>query len=252
MAENPYESTKTSPEGMKPRSPLVALGKVAALVAIVGLAIALLLPARRGGREAARRNQCLSQIKQIALAFHNYTDEHGSLPPAYTVDEEGHRLHSWRTLLLPYMEEKALYDTIDLAKPWDDPANDKARQTVLDFYLCPSSPHEDELHTTYVVVVGPEFAFTGSTPRKLSEVSDGTSKTIAVVEANWNRAVHWMSPEDIDEEGLMELGDEVHVGHPGVFQAAFLDGRAKAIQLESPAELRRAMLTVAGGEEIEE
>jgi len=101
---------------------LACLGIVAALVA-------LWLPASRGGREPARRSQCKNNLKQIGLALHNYVDHHGVLPPAYTVDANGKRLHSWRTLILPYLDQAELFNRIDLSKPWDDPVNEKAFQT---------------------------------------------------------------------------------------------------------------------------
>ena len=109
-----------------------------AVVGILALLIALLLPASRGSREAARRMQCSNHLKQIALALQNYADTYGCLPPAHTVDAEGKPLHSWRTLILPFMEQKELYDQIDLSKPWDDPANEKAMKTKISYYVCPS------------------------------------------------------------------------------------------------------------------
>ncbi len=142
----------------------------------------------RTSREAARRNQCLSQLKQLSLALLNYEADHGEFPPAYTVDAEGNRLHSWRTLILPYCDDTALFESIDLSKPWDDPANAEARETVVEYYQCPSAIHEEGL-TTYLAVVGPECAFAGSVPRKLSEIKDGPSDTIAVVDVDADRAV---------------------------------------------------------------
>ena len=88
-----------------------------------GIMAVLLIPAVSSAREAARRMQCSNNLKQIALALHNYHSAYGTLPPAYTIDVDGNRLHSWRTLILPYMEQDALYQQIDFSKPWDDPAN---------------------------------------------------------------------------------------------------------------------------------
>ena len=81
----------------------------------------LLLPAVQAAREAARRMSCSNNIKQIGLAMQNYHTAYGTLPPAYTVDAQGRPLHSWRTLILPFIEQQALYGEIDLSKPWNDP-----------------------------------------------------------------------------------------------------------------------------------
>src|SRR4030095_16557971 len=93
------------------------------------------------------------------------------LPPAYTVDAAGKPLHSWRTLILPYIENKKLYDQIDLSKPWDDPANRAAYETNLPFYRCPSGDAARR-QTTYLAVVAPGGCFQGSQPRTLAEITD--------------------------------------------------------------------------------
>ncbi len=97
--------------------------KSLAVLAILALLIAFLLPATRSSRGAARRAQCTNNLKQIALALHNYEQAYKSFPPAYTVDANGRPLHSWRTLILPFLEQESLYRAIDLSKPWNDPAN---------------------------------------------------------------------------------------------------------------------------------
>jgi type II secretory pathway pseudopilin PulG len=106
---------------------------VGAIIAcsIIAFLFALMLPAGRVSRPAARRTQCKNNLKQVALALHNYADDHHALPPAYTVDAKGRPLHSWRTLILPYLDEQALYDSIDLSKPWDDPKNADAHEASL-------------------------------------------------------------------------------------------------------------------------
>ena len=90
----------------------VAKTKLEALVitAFVGILVAILLPAfePRGGHP--RWTQCPNNSKQIALAIHNYHDVHGCLPPAYVPDQDGKPMHSWRVLILPYLEDSGLYE----------------------------------------------------------------------------------------------------------------------------------------------
>ena len=81
----------------------------------------------------------MSNLHQISIALQLYAAAHGGLPPAYTTDADGKPLHSWRTLILPYLEHQQLYESIDLAKPWDDPANAEACKAALSVYQCPST-----------------------------------------------------------------------------------------------------------------
>ncbi len=254
MLDNPYQS----PDGKLPppkKSPLWFLGRLMIYAAIIALVIALLLPLTRGGgtgaREAARRNQCLNNLKQIGLALMNYEDIHGTFPPAYTVDADGNRLHSWRTLLLPYIEQQQLYDQIDLAKAWDDPANAAARETLVECYTCPSGPFELG-DTNYLAVVGPECMFTGTDGRSIAEATDGTSTTIYLAEGPTDRTVHWMSPQDTNLEVVLAMDAESRTGHPGGFMAAYLDGHVDFIDFQIDREKLRGMLTIAGGEELAE
>jgi len=191
----------------------------------------------------------MNNLKQIALALLTYESTNGTLPPAYTVDAEGNRLHSWRTLLLPYMEQSQLFDTIDLSKTWDDPANSKARETIVEAYVCPSSPEPLGL-TNYLAVVGPGFVFSDSGPRKLSEVSDSRSATVMVVDVGTKQAVHWMSPHDASEDILLEYGPKSRMNHPGIMLAACVDGHVRTLSLEIDKGALQAMLTIAGGETI--
>lgn len=245
MSGNPYQSAEagTPPVTGKPSfSPLRVL---LALVVIFGVVFALLMPVTRSARPAANRNQCLNNTKGIMLALLHYQDEHGTLPPAYTVDEQGNRLHSWRALILPYMEGDRTHELVDYTKPWDHPANAKARESVVEEYLCPSVEEGDEHLTTYLAVVGPECVFTGPNGRAVADIPGGLSTTIAIVDAPHEKAVHWMSPEDITLDEVLAINEETDTQHPSVYIAGFLDGHADPVELQIDRAALRAMLTVA-------
>ena len=222
--------------------------KFLALIAIIGLAVALLLPNVRSGREAARRNNCLGHLKQIALALSNYESVHGSYPPAYTVDSDGRRLHSWRTLILPHMEQQALYDQIDLTKPWDDPANEQARNASLSIYQCPSHLDDDPEHanfTTYLAVVTPDSAIRTADSRSHAELPS-PSETLLVIDALPSQATHWMSPVDADEQLLLNLDSNSKRQHSGdIFLASYADGHVAALSGTIDAAALRAMISAS-------
>jgi prepilin-type processing-associated H-X9-DG protein len=220
-----------------------------AVVGIIALLIALLLPNVRVAREAARRNSCNNLFKQIGLALQNYHELWSVFPPAHTIDSNGKKLHNWRTLILPYIEEVPLYKSIDLAKPWDDPANAKALSTEVSTYQCPSFTGAPT-HTTYFAVVTPESCMRPGQSVKLVDIADGASRTLIVIEAPSDRAVPWMSPQDASEDDLLAIQPESKLAHPSGFNVGYADGSVRFLASDSPAELRRALITVAGKEPL--
>ncbi len=111
------------------------------VIAIIGVLVALLLPAVQAAREAARRSQCLNNLRQIGLAMMNYESVHGELPKAST-RLDGYTLTSWVTLVLPYIKETALYDQIDLSLPLqyvnDSPDIYNYHHISFETFKCPS------------------------------------------------------------------------------------------------------------------
>jgi hypothetical protein len=240
MSVNPYQSPD-SPGQLPPKAAAFrfTLLHLLALIAMAGVVTALFLPAVRVAREPARQSQCANNLKQIALALHLYHEKHGVLPPACTVDGDGKPLHSWRTLILPYLEQKHVYDSIDLSKPWDDPANKAALEAVVQTYTCPSNPCPPG-HTTYLGIVAPGSCLQPGQSRALDEIEGGP--TLIVIEVDVAHAVHWMSPQDASEDMVLQMGGVEKLPHPGGFQAATTDGGVKLISANTkPGELRAAI-----------
>jgi prepilin-type N-terminal cleavage/methylation domain-containing protein len=102
------------------------------VIAIIGVLVALLLPAVQAAREAARRMQCQSHLKQLGLGVHNFEDIYKSLPHT-RMDNR----YTWSVELLPFIEQKPLFDEWDLTKSY---YNQKvtARQTTIPVYFCPT------------------------------------------------------------------------------------------------------------------
>ncbi|WP_165069792.1 DUF1559 family PulG-like putative transporter [Paludisphaera rhizosphaerae] len=231
------------------------------IVCALVLLSALLLPAYRSARWNAKRAQCLSNMKQIMLALNNYAEDQGSLPPAYSVDANGRPLHSWRTLILPYLEHRELYDSIDLKKPWNDPANAKAFETVASVYDCPciivdpaySCPElrgKSWNKTVYRASVGPHAFLRPTEPRPLATITDDPAWTLSVIEVDQANAVPWMAPEDADAAMILRPGADLKLQHPGGVNAAFADGSAVFLKTTVAPEVRRAMISVDGGEAV--
>lgn len=244
--DNPYEPPHA--DDLRPSRGRRWLAWLAVAVVAGLIVIGLLLPAtRRGVPEVARRVACANNLRAIAQAMLIYEQEHGTLPPACTRDAAGKPLHSWRTLLLPYLEERELYDSIDLTKPWDDPANAAARERMPHVYRCPSGTAPDG-HTTYMVVVSPDGCFREEGSVSVAEVLQ-PSKTLLVAEFPTQRAVPWMAPEDADEETFVAVGPDSLTEHGGgAANCVFVDGHSVTFfpthANECGPECRRSLIRI--------
>ncbi|WP_166830648.1 DUF1559 family PulG-like putative transporter [Thalassoroseus pseudoceratinae] len=213
------------------------------ILAIIGILLALLIPAVIDAREAARRTQCRGYFKHHSLALHNYLDVHGVFPPASTTNDDGERLHSWRTLILPFFEQGSLYDSLDLSKPWDDPVNAVTPNLDLQYYRCPSI-ELPAFHTTYLGIVGQDHAFHPTRGRPVSEFSQGLEHTGMVLEVSVDDAVPWMAPQDTDGAYLIGLTEELNFPHDHNMHLSFADGVCAPIGADMPIAERRAIVTI--------
>ncbi len=186
-------------------------------IAIIGVLVAILLPAVQQAREAARRTQCVNNIRQLAIATHSYTDIHKKLPPSGIVaettgnynglkypifDQRSGKMFSWVVLLLPFMEETNLYEQIDQTKTILDQPNEPQQKAVPSL-LCPSDAASGRLYYdpsftsnkkfakgNYAAYASPmhtdlQLVYPGaliSTGQKLGRITDGLSNTIVFSE----------------------------------------------------------------------
>lgn len=208
----------------------LAAGKLLLLTVTIFLFATLLLPRVSSG-PSSRRSQCSNNLKQIGMAIDAYCQKYGSLPPAFVADAHGKPLYSWRLLISPELDYKALYDVFHLDEPWDSPHNAKISQAHWAIWLCPSD-NVALSHTSYVAVVGPNTAWPGAKTRKLADFAD-PSKTILVVEVV-NSGINWAEPRDL-YVGQMAAGVNPKAGqgissaHPGGAWALFADGHIEFI-----------------------
>ncbi len=212
-------------------------------------------------KEWARRSQCTSNLKQIMLALHNYHERYGSFPPAYVADANGRPMHSWRVLVLPFMEQKALYDQYRLDEPWDGPNNRRLHAARVPQYECLEHGFEGTV-TCYVAVVGPGTAWPGPTSVRLKDISDGAANTLMVAEIA-ESGIHWMEPRDLDFSTMpMSVNPKDDLGisslhretswRPRLLGATvgMADASVRFLPTSTPAEKLRALLTISGGETI--
>ncbi len=109
------------------------------VIAIIAVLIALLLPAVQAAREAARRSQCVNNLKQLGLATMNYSDAAGALPPAASFQTTSFMNNfSMKPRILPYMEQTALFNSLNMCYAQETAQNATNLTTTVNTFLCPS------------------------------------------------------------------------------------------------------------------
>jgi hypothetical protein len=220
----------------------------------------LLFPSIRKVRNGAGQ-QLRVNVKSIALAMYSYAMEHGDrLPPAVLRSKDGKPLLSWRVLLLPYLEQKPLFQQFKLDEAWDSPHNQALVDKMPRTYWA-----EDEVPlglTRFQVFVGPGTAFESKDGISLDDFPDGTWRTISVVEAA--KPVPWSKPEDLvyDPDGPLPALGGVHTipayhvlewtfGKKPVFYVGFVNGSVLRLPTTLDEKRLRALITRNGGEAVE-
>jgi hypothetical protein len=264
--DDDYDRAPLRRKGM---SPGLIIGIVAAVCLVVcGTPICIgLLPAVQKVRGAANTMKSSNNMRQMALAVHNYIDTNKELP-GNSYSPVGKPLLSWRVHLLPYIEQDNLYKQFNLDEPWDSPSNIKLLSQMPKIYANPNEPDVTS-KTYYRGFSSPGAVFEhrpGARPMlnkqkldqgplaklepfSLGSVKDLPGETILFIEAG--DPVEWTKPEDLDATagkpfpplgGMKLQRNRIQVG--------FLDGGVKMIRNDLPETTLRAMVTHRGGETI--
>jgi prepilin-type processing-associated H-X9-DG protein len=245
---------EVAPPAPRPRS-WVAPG-CAILVLLVGGCVFLLPAFQRAGSRP--RSPCTNHLKLIGIALQNYCDEYRTFPPAFIADERGVPMHSWRTLLLPSFRDEelsALHAQYHFDEPWNGPNNCKLLDKAPAIFRCPHD-ESDFAQTSYLAVVSPQTIWPEASTTKLREITDGSSRTIAVVECS-DSGINWLEPRDatLNDASLginkLKTRPTIRSHHSGGANFLFADGSVHFLSEDIPETTLRALLTSTGGEEIE-
>jgi hypothetical protein len=186
------------------------------------------------------------------LAVANYVSKNKHFPPAFLTDEHGKAMHSWRILILPYIEQNELYKEYSFKEPWDGPNNRKLAARMPPVFALHGEEYLGNTTTNYLAVVGPATIWQGSKGVPVDAVSDGLSQTILIVE-NKGAQIHWMEPRDLSFAQMdytlnSPRGISSRYLDPAVTMA---DGSVYRLTCKVEPATLRAMLTINGGEKME-
>jgi hypothetical protein len=149
--------------------------------------------------DAARIMNSSSRFGQLGVALHNYHVDQGCFPPAYVADEDGRPMHSWRVLLLPYLEEmeKRAYKKYDFTQPWNGPNNKALAESMgraPGYFRSWDDKLAEKSWTTYVAVTGDDAEWRRRGLMMAYLVNEGSDKFLLVEVPN--SGIHWMEPRD--------------------------------------------------------
>jgi Protein of unknown function (DUF1559) len=189
---------------------------------------------------AEQLQKSAENLKNIALAHHNYNDAQRVLPTNH-LSKDGKPLLSWRVQILPYVEQDALFKQFKMDEPWDSEHNKKLVDKMPEIYA-PVRGKADAGMTFYQAFGG-KRGWQQPGARIPASFPDGTSNTLLVAEAA--KSVIWTKPEDLTFDGLKvpELGGMFD----GKFHAAFADGSVQRFRKGAPAATLKLLIDPADG-----
>jgi prepilin-type processing-associated H-X9-DG protein len=199
-------------------------------------------------QQAAANQRSANNLKQIALALHTYHDTLGSFPPAAVCGKRGKPELSWRVLILPYIEQGALYKQFKLDEPWDSDTNKKLLAKMPSTYALPGKTKPGGTDTYYRVFVGNGAGWDWVTGTKIFQIADGTSNTLAVVTAA--ESVPWTKPDELAFDPEKDMTKLIGMVVNGKAQVAMFDGSVRTLKKLPSRTTLNALITKNGGEVI--
>lgn len=202
------------------RHPAFSLVELLVVIAIVGMLISLLLPAVQAARASARRTQCQNNLRQIGLGLWQHHEAKQAFPVG-AIEWRGagdptKRQLAWSALLLPYVEERALFETLDLNTPFDSEANRHGAATILPLYVCPASQRGARLvqgrgPCDYGGIHGERISSPNKPPKgtmlydvaiSIAHIKDGVSNTLIVAEDSQFDDGQWINGRNVFDQAF--------------------------------------------------
>lgn len=196
--------------------------------------------------------QNLARIGQALLAYH---DRHGNFPAPVTLGKAGTSGLSWRAEILPQLNEKKMMDHVDFNDDWDGSINANVAPGRPKVYAAADDEQLNDVETSYVGIVGDEFAFSTNETRSKQDFRDGLESTIVVIEVR-GLGISWLEPQDLTADKFEWLINNRVTGvgsrHAnGGVHVLMANGDVHWLDESVPPEVLRALATIDGGESVD-
>jgi hypothetical protein len=182
-----------------------------------------------------------------------YHDTYGTFPPPFFADDSGRPMHSWRVLLLPFLDQGELYEQYRFDEPWDGPHNRQLLAQRPRIYTFHGHEGDGGTTTNYLAVVGEETVWPPGASLAMSQIVDGATYTILIVE-NHGAGIHWTEPRDLDLATMtMDVAANAADGVSSRFRPTAVVSAAGYVHKlpdDLPPATLRALLTASGGEDL--
>ena len=203
-------------------------------------------------RRQSHKQACQDNLQRIVLALHSYHDTYGSFPPAVTKNAAGEPMHSWRVLILPFLDGGPGDLDYRMEEPWDSPHNRRVTANTPAVFRCPGNDNGAKFGTThYLALDGPQTVMNSQHPARLEEIVDGPAWTMMIVEGR-DPGVYWAQPRDLEINVGTSFGpDGMSSLHEDGFHAVMADGTVRFLSYWIGADRLRQLATIDGGEVVE-
>lgn len=220
-------------------------------------------PAISEARPPARRSQCKNNLKQIGIALHNYHEIYKRFPAAQISTPP----ISWRVQTLPFIDQKKLWLEYIPEQPWNSTPNESIAKTRIPTFKCPSrelhvndKDNQDRYFTDYAMLTGDGAFSDHNKASRMRDIVDGTSNTLAVVEATGLNIV-WTEPRDArtdQQQHAINYSENEQYDSAGIASswhgpgahALFADGKIRFLSENIDPNVLKALATKNGEEEI--
>ena len=255
------------------KKPGITLVELLVVLTVIGILLLISIPALQTLRESARRSSCSAQLRQIGLGIQAYHTANERFPVGglewRPFGNTTHRQLAWSAFLLPYIEQRNVFEQIDFQQAFDSPANQLAASQFINTYICPSGSRGRNLvdgrgPADFGGIFGERISGPNHPPKgtmlydvwlSITDVIDGQSNTLIVAEDTGWPDGQWINGKNIFDQAFginqaPSFENDIRSEHPGGAHVCFVDAHVVFVPDHLDTKVLAAICTRSGREII--